>query len=228
LRDRQAQYARFVARLGEQAPDVRRLLHTGSRRELEAVIRPPRGDGRPGRSGRRGNPGETRRAWNDTLRPAWKAAVLADRVAGLTGAALAFERHLLKLEDDGANFLFVRGDSDALLNELYWESGYDNPARLDPVRAEAVTRWGAERRARIIAWGTAAADEAVRAAAARIGPGPGPASEPPATLSHRTAAERTLFYRRVLAAWEFLLTLEARTALAELQTLLELEQTVLP
>ena len=47
-------------------------------------------------------------------------------------------------------------------------------------------------------------------------------------MSHRTAAERTLFYRRVLAAWEFLLTLEARTALAELQTLLELEQTVLP
>ncbi len=228
LRARQEQYGRFLARMGEQAPEARELLTTGGRRDLEQVIR-PRGEGRgASRGGQRGRAGEARRAWNDTLRPAWKAAVLAGRVKGLAGPALDFERHLLKLEDEGGNFMFARGDSDALLNELYWESGYDQPARLDPARAEAVARWGVERRARIIAWGAGAGDPALRAAAARIGPGPVFAEDAPSTLGSRTAAERALFYRRVLAAWEFLLALDARTALAELQALIDLEQTVLP
>jgi hypothetical protein len=43
-------------------------------------------------------------------------------------------------------------------------------------------------------------------------------------LSEKTAAERVLFYRRVLAAWEFLVTLQAQSALAELQLLIGLEQ----
>jgi hypothetical protein len=43
-------------------------------------------------------------------------------------------------------------------------------------------------------------------------------------LSEKTAAERVLFYRRVLAAWEFLVALQAQSALAELQLLIGLEQ----
>ncbi len=36
--------------------------------------------------------------------------------------------------------------------------------------------------------------------------------------------ERVLYYRRVLAAWEFLVTLRATVPLAELETLLALER----
>jgi hypothetical protein len=43
-------------------------------------------------------------------------------------------------------------------------------------------------------------------------------------LYRRTAVERVLFYRRVLAAWEFLATLQADVPLAELETLIALER----
>ena len=43
-----------------------------------------------------------------------------------------------------------------------------------------------------------------------------------------SAAERTLFYRRVLAAWEFLLAVNERPALNRLRELTELERTPLP
>jgi hypothetical protein len=49
----------------------------------------------------------------------------------------------------------------------------------------------------------------------------------PRPLSRRTAAERVWLHRRVLAAWQFLLAMEAKPALAELETLLALERTEL-
>ena len=48
------------------------------------------------------------------------------------------------------------------------------------------------------------------------------------TQMKATAAARTLFYRRVLAAWEFLLAVNDRPALAKLRELTELERTPLP
>jgi hypothetical protein len=110
-----------------------------------------------------------------------------------------------------------------MLNELYWSSSYAEPGSFDRNKAEAVTRWGSERRGRIIAWARSAASPTVRAAAEKIGPGPKLADEPVRPLSQKTAAERVLFYRRVLAAWEFLVTMKAQTALEELQTLIDLE-----
>ena len=47
-------------------------------------------------------------------------------------------------------------------------------------------------------------------------------------MDAKTAAERTLFYRRVLAAWEFLIEMNERPALARLRELTELERTPLP
>jgi hypothetical protein len=47
-------------------------------------------------------------------------------------------------------------------------------------------------------------------------------------LSRKTAAERVLFYRRTLAAWEFLLTLNEGPALDRIRELTELERTPLP
>jgi hypothetical protein len=130
------------------------------------------------------------------------------------------------LEDQGRDLLLPRGQDDSpLLNELYWASGYAEPAKLDRARAEAITLWGAQRRTFIVAWGRQSTDARIRAAAAKVGPGRSGLEEPPNPLSRQTAAERVLFYRRVLAAWEFLLAMDAQPQLAELRTLIELERT---
>ncbi len=226
LGERRAQFARFTQRLAEQAPAVREVLLSGTRQQLEAAVRGPgerRGGGGP-RGGRRGQMAELRKAWNETLRPAWKAAVLGGKVEALPAAAVAFERHLLKLEDGGRDFLLARNET-PLLNEIYWEGGHGEPAKFDPAKADAIARWGATRRRQIAAWGQRATDAAVRAAAEKIGPGPAFVEEEATPLSVRTAAERVLFYRRVLAAWEFLIAMEAQPELAELQALIELERT---
>jgi hypothetical protein len=227
LRERQAQFARFTQRLTEQAPAAQELLVSGTRQQLDAAVRArgERGGGGGGR-GRRGQMAELRKAWTETLRPAWKVAVLGGKVDQLTGAALAFEKHLLKLEDGGRDFLLPRGET-PLMNEIYWNSGHDEPAKFDPRKADAVALWGATRRTQIVTWGKRATDPQVRAAAEKIGPGPVFTEEPPATLTRKTAAERVLFYRRVLAAWEFLIAMDAQPALAELRALIELEQTPL-
>jgi hypothetical protein len=232
LRARQAQFARFTQRLAEQAPDAKELLLNGTRAQLDTAIRGreqrPAGAG-PRGGARRSQLAELRKVWADTLRPAWKTAALAGAVPDLPAGALALEKRLLALEDAGRELLLPRGGDDtALLDEIYWHSGYATPATLDRPRAEAAARWGAERRTRIVAWGRTSADPAVRAAAEKIGPAPALAEEPPRALSRETAAERVLFYRRVLAAWEFLHATGARAALAELEALTALERTPLP
>ncbi len=227
LRERAVQFTRFIQRLTEQVPAARDLMVSGTRSQLEAAIngRGERGADRP-RGGRRGQMAELRKAWNDTLRPAWKTAVNAGRAADVLGAASDFEKHLLKLEDGGRDFLLPRGET-ALINEIYWSSGHGERATFDARKAEAVARWGATRRTQIVAWGQRATDPAVRAAADKIGPGPVFVEEAAAPLSRRTAAERVVFYRRVLAAWEFLIAMDAQAALAELRALIELERTPL-
>ncbi len=230
-RDHAAQLARFTQQLAEDLPAEKNLLLAGTRVQLDTAIRGrgERGAGGPGRGGRRGAMAELRRTWTETLRPAWKAAVASGNTGEmLPAAALEFERALLKLEDGGRDFLLPRGaDENPFANELFWKSGYAEPAKLDRPKAEAIARWGAGRRAGIVAWAKNSPDAAVRAAAEKIGPGPTLALEPPRPLSRKTAAERVLFYRRVLAAWAFLLELDHRPALAELHTLIELERTPL-
>jgi hypothetical protein len=236
LREREEQYARFMRRISEQAPSAGPRLLAATRAALEGDT--PAGERRGGGGRSRGGPDETRRAWNEVVRPAWKKAVLAGEISGLTGAALAFEKRLLDLEDQGRNFMTTRG-GDPLLNEMYWRSGYAHPARLDVAKAEAVTSWGATRREKVGAWAHASAEAAVREAAVRMRlPGGSrapsramsvPESRPPADdLDQRTAAARILFYRRVLAAWEFLETMNHVPALERLRELTALERTSLP
>ena len=217
-------FRRFTEQLAGHLPSARDLLLNGTRSQLESAVRDSGGRGGP-RGPRRGGMTELRQAWSQTLRPAWKAAVECGAVPGLTGAALEFEKRLLQREENGRDLLLPRGGTgNALLNEVYWASGYARPAALDRAKAEAITRWGAERRNRIVGWGATAEAANVRAAAAKIGPTPPVASEPRG-LSRKTAAERVLFYRRVLAAWEFLVTMDAQPSLAELRALIELERT---
>jgi hypothetical protein len=222
LRERQTQFARFTQRLAEQVPAARELLLSGTRSQLEAAISARGERGAGGRGGRRGGMTEVRRLWTETVRPAWKSAVLDGSVRELSGAAWEFEKRLLKTEDGGRDLLLGRG-SNGMTNEIYWASSYADPATFNREKAEAVARWGAERRARIVAWAKASSNAQVQAAAEKIGPGPVFTEAPPQPMSRKTAAERVLFYRRVLAAWEFLVTLRAESALAELQMLIDLE-----
>jgi len=231
LRERQEQFARFTQRLAEHVPAAKELLLNGSRQQLQAAItgRGERtssaGGGGGGRGGRRGALAELRKVWSETLRPAWKTALLGGKVPGLSSDVVAFEKQLLELEDGGRELFLPRGNDDTpLMNEVYWNSSYAEPATLNRVKAEDVARWGASRRPQIIAWAKTQPDERVRAAAEKIGPGPVHTEEPVRPLSRKTAAERVLFYRRVLAAWEFLIAMDAKTALAEVQTLIELER----
>lgn len=246
LRERAAQFARFITRLTEQNGRVKELLLTGTRADLEKTMGPAATrPGIPGASNRRAPREDLQKAWNEVLRPAWKAAVLEGEITDLPEAAINFEKRLLEQEDRGRQLMIYRGWQNPLLNEIFWQSTYAFPDRFDATRAEAVTRWGAERRSHILAWGEQSNDAAVRGAAATLAatfarrpvPPPAPAiTTPEATttnvslrpLSPRTAAERTLFYRRVLAAWAFLIATGEQPALDELHALIALERTPLP
>lgn len=249
LQERAAQFQRFIVRLTEQNTTVKDLLLTGSREDLENAMGPAANrPGRPGATGRRrgANREALLAAWNDTLRPAWREAVLAGEVTELSEHALAFEKRLLHAEDRGRQLMIYTTWQNPLLNDIFWNSTYAFPDQFDAERADAVTRWGAERRPVILAWGRDSANEDIRQAANTLSDTFGRRTVPTTTqttpegppsrttnvslrpLSPRTAAERTHFYRRVLAAWQFLLAAEATEALAELQALIDLERTPLP
>ena len=225
LRER---YRRFQAALIAQLPAGRALLQLGDRRRLTAALRPVAEPARDPGARRRNALTAARRAWSATLRPAWKAAVEADRVPGLGGPAWDFERHLLRLEDEGRSLLLGRRDGEALLQEVYWRSGYAQPGSVDPAAARAVARWGVARRERIAEWGRTAAEPAMRTAAEQLAAVPPPEMPAGPGLTLPTAAERVLFQRRVLAAWRFLLEVGHAPALAELAQLRALEITPLP
>jgi hypothetical protein len=235
LAERAAQFDRFVRRMAEQSNGAEILLLTGTRRQLEQAIA-ARENRAGGRGGRRGSVA-ARQLWRDVVRPAWQTAVRANDVKGLAGSAREFELYLLAQEDRAREIPLPQNGG--MLNEIFWQSGYADPGRLDRAKAEAVAHWGAVRRQEIMTWAAGVADEKVRDAAQQIGPGvvakvetsvPGTSSaaSTPGLLSRRVAAERTLFYRRVLAAWAFLLTMEQGEALAQLDALTALERTPLP
>jgi hypothetical protein len=215
----------FVRRMTEQNKNLAELIERGDRAALERAIGP--GGGRPSQpsTSRPASPAATE--WKEVVRPAWKAAVEAGKVGELQGAVLVFEKYLLAQEDRGRDVMFPRGWQNPMLNDIFWQSGSAIPAEKDPAKAIAVARWGAERRAKIAAWAEASADETIKAAGGRMKPR-APNFGGPRSLSARIAAERTLFYRRTLAAWTFLQTVGHAPALSELSRLIALESQPLP
>ena len=188
---------------------------------------------------------ETVKLWN-VVRPVWQKTIEEQRPAALPSGAVEFEKFLLREEKDGRDF-FSTVSRGKLREEAFWHSGYSNPQTLDAAKAESVIRWSMERRPAIIAWAKTCDDEAVREAGEKLfartprrtnaAPSLTPSSPTPLTnqpsatlgrISKKVAAERTLFYRRVLGAWEFLLAMNERPALAMVRELTELERTPLP
>lgn len=244
LAERRALFARFEAKLLESLGGDARWLRRASRQQLEDLIEGDEGDDEPtaqvtpAPARPRRSRGERHRLWNETLRPAWKNAVLAGRIEELKGAAREFELRLLAAEEDGRRFTVGRGAADNLVAEVFWRSGYHDPATLDAEKAGAIARWGAVRAWRIGEWARALPGGRLRRAAAQVFPrldeavDSGSAAESedngPERISLATAASRVLFYRRVLAAWEFLLAMDHQPALAKIAELTALERTPLP
>lgn len=257
FRERQQQFQRFVETMGQQNSGAKSLLKSGTRRELESAIgivrrttgsmtnnpgnvtkAPPR---RP-RSGTAAT-SDTRRVWRESLSPAWAELVKSGEATNLMSLPLEFEMHLLKLERGTNNYFF--GSGRALQEEGYWFAGHARPATLDHAGAEIISRWTLERRSKILAWAESSDNVDLRSAAKkmsprrprsnaensieRMPPGKLPDLTPVrSSLSRKTAAERALFYRRVLGAWEFLLAVNERPALNQLRELIALESTPLP
>ncbi len=248
LRAKVAEFERFTAQLVVQNSTVNHLLRSGSRQQLAEAIgsaasarstapssRPAAPAGRPPGSGAEAS----RKLWREVVRPAWKTALLAGAVTDLPPEALAFEKRLLEIEDGGRELMYP-AQGDPMLNEIFWRSGYAFPAKMDRAKAEAVARWGAERKRRVVTWAKASADEKVRQAGTSlertIPRAAASATTPPAArgnhstrpLAKKTAAGRALFYRRTLAAWACLIAMDERAALQQLAALMELERTPLP
>lgn len=234
FRETHARFTEFTERMIAQNPATRRLLLAGTRAELEkpSVPRGPRAP-RNDDDTSVGNLSRTQsQLWREVLRPAWHNAVNTRSVPDLAPAILAFEKGLQPHESRRPAG-FADDWSSRALNELYWSSTYASPARFDPVTARTLTEWAATRRTVILAWADRSTDSAVRDAAAKFGPEfrrprTAPAPTRNTTIAATTAAARALYYRRVLAAWAFLLELDHRPALTQLAALRTLEQTPLP
>lgn len=244
FRERQARFRRFTEKLSGPDAGLRDLLLTGSRKQLEeaakadepqsAMVVPDSNAPNPPRRGR-GRFGGRRRLWRETIRPAWKAAVESGQAKELSPAAVEFEKHLLELEDEGEN-LFSADGGRIVEEEIYWEAGYGSPRPVDAAKAEAMARWGVQRREKILAWAKRSPVAEVRQAAERLSQGPGGRGamasdampEPVTAIDVQTAVARTLFYRRVLGAWEFLLAVNEKAALERLHEVIKLERTPLP
>jgi hypothetical protein len=230
FQERQVLFQGFIEKLAEQ--NDAHFLSTGTRAELEDAAREhsttAMDDPSPSPPTQR-----TRRLWNRQVRPAWKAAVEAGQAAGLPTAALDFEKFLLDQEDHGVDYFF--GDGGDLRDDVFWQAGYGNPQTMNPARAEAIALWAQQRNQKILDWARTNGTESVHNAADRLGqliaepePDSTAVNGEDAAQMKATAAERTLFYRRVLAAWEFLIAVNDRPALEKLRELTELERTPLP
>jgi hypothetical protein len=157
----QQQTERFLAALAEQNPSVALVLLAGTRADLTPAPETTSGGSRR----RTGAPTNIRKLWSETIRPAWKAALVAKKVADIPEAARAFELQLIALEEKTPTKIFLPGDRDAVRNELFWRSGYAQVDAKNQARAAVVARWEAGRRAAILAWARASSDEKIRAAA---------------------------------------------------------------
>ena len=190
-------------------------------------------------------PTETQKQWK-IIRPAWTEAVESGRAEKVVGAAAEFEKFLLGEEAKGRDW-FSSTSRARLREEAFWRAGYSEPRTLDVKTAEAVMRWSTDRRSNITAWAQSSPEEEIRAAGEKLVTRTAPRTNASTSVtnttavvrtntpafvarpvSRRIAAERVLFYRRTLAAWEFLLGVNERTALAQVRNLTELERTPLP
>jgi hypothetical protein len=253
LRERRDLFARFTQRLVEQAPTLKNLLTQGTLAQLGKTAGPLPPAARfawapAGTHGTDAAAAERRKLWREVLLPAWKEEVLAGKIRALEDLdVLAFEKVLIAADEKGRELVTGPGWYGALLPYLFSASAAYGP--VGAARAEPIARWGAQRRGAIIAWARASESADSQAAAEKVFPPPrrvqatkdvlGAVAGKTAAerarsdisarpIAPKTAAERVLFYRRVLAAWAFLLEVKEERALAQVKRLTALERTPLP
>jgi len=245
-RERQAQFQKFTEKLCGTDPEMKDLLLKGTRKQLEDAVGPDMDDSGntpPPPNTPRRRPGQfrgRRRLWRETIRPAWKKAVESNQATNVLPAAMDFEKHLLDLEEEGEN-LFSPNAQRTIEEEIYWQGGFADPQTVNFSKADAITLWGLQRREKILEWAKTNSALEVRTAAARLLEMPAnrnnqdsqpsghePMHESSPAVDMETAVARTLFYRRVLGAWEFLFAVQEQPALDRLRELTELERTKLP
>jgi hypothetical protein len=238
------QFHRFTVELAKQNLGTADLILDGTAKQLDEAMGPqarpggtPPGGG-PGRGGNRGGGAsfsEYSKLWTETLRPAWKAALDAGEVKG-PAAAIAFEKKAIASEESSTG-RDLTVNPRGILNFEFWNSGFAFPDKTDEAKAEEVTLWVAQRRAHIIEWAEASADEKIRKAGEEFGSrragftgfgGRGGNGRGGGSQINKIAVERVRFYRRVMAAWAFLLATKDRDALAQLKVWRQLESTPLP
>lgn len=188
-------------------------------------------------------PTDTQKQWK-VIRPVWADAVEKGDAQKVVGRAVEFERFLLSQEAKGMDN-FSSTSRARVAEEAFYRSGYTKPRELDQQVARAVLDWAGTRRSNITAWAKGSTNDAVREAAEKLlarststmpprptawrtstaRPAPGRAG---AHHPQRIAAERVLFYRRTLAAWEFLLAVNERPALARVRELTHLKRAPCP
>lgn len=243
LRERQKLFERFTKQLAKQAPSAGQTLLKGDRAALDKLagaLPPGANFERPAQQQNRGprQPNaENVKLWQESVRPAWKEAVLAGKIPALAqDRALAFERNLLTADERAQEAKRPSSANNPPTEAIFWATGAHDPTTYDAAGAEAVARWGATRRSTIAEWARASEKDEIKAAADKLFPqrqranaavNP-PAASGPRPLQPKIAAERTLLYRRVLAAWAFLLEMKEQAALDEVRALTELERTPLP
>jgi len=238
LLERKGLFERFTQQLAKQAPTAGKTLLRGDRGALEKLAGPlPSGANfeRPAQRerGPRQPNAENVKHWQETVRPAWKAAVEDGQIPDLANkGALAFEQSLLAADERAQGAKRPSSANNPPPEAIFWATGAHDPATYDAAGAEAVARWGALRRRTIAEWARASDNAEVKAAAEKLFPqrqrANADANPPPRPLQPKIAAERVLLYRRVLAAWAFLLEMKEQSALDRVRELTELERTPLP
>lgn len=191
--------------------------------------------------------------WNKQIAPAWLKAVEAGEVPELEKPVAAYELDVAKYEASTPasgghghdHELQARGRGVSPTMAGYWHSGYGDPKSFEDARAKMIDDWSRARKRRILDWAKQSGDPKVRAAAQVC-----ELTYPPSTLdpnyvapdaheseegdkkeerpSGSTAAARIQFYRQVLGAWDFLIGVNEREALARVKALTDLERTALP
>ena len=237
LAERQRLFGRFIKEMARQRPDLADVLLHGTSEQLTDASNASRTQNNAPRSASKLRVTDAILLIDQTLNPAWVAALKGNAIPEISENIREFELEYAK-ETDGKDYdgIFPKLNE---VSEVFWHAGYGMPTTGDAEKAAELTRWLTRRLPTKVHWGQSSLDPTVRSAADDLAKYYGFPSDrivhavkledpSPSEVGKPATAARVLFYRRVLAAWQFLLAVGDQTALAHVKSLTELERTPLP